>query len=222
MLKNTLLAAVFTAATCASAFAGVTVSSDKRFVFAPPGNSSRPTVHMHLPKKSNTIYSNLATAYPNGLYFSGEGDTLCGPSCALGESIEIAGAFTPSANATVTSISAAIGYIEGTDAFDIALYSDNGGVPGTVLAQGTASSLPTFGECCGLATVKFKKGVALTAGTQYWVAAVTNSKETTTFAAWNLATTDQVDAAPAAQNVNGAGWSAFSTTLPPAFGVFGK
>jgi hypothetical protein len=222
MLKNTLLAAVFTAVTCASAFAGVTVSADKRTVFAPPGNTSRPVIHMHLPKKSKTIYSNLASAYPNGLYFSGEGDTLCGPTCALGESISVAGGFTPTAAASASSVSAAVGYIEGPNEFTIAIYSDTNGVPGTVLASGVAAPLPTFGDCCGLATVKFKKPVALTAGTPYWVVATADSNESATFAAWNLATVDQVDAAPVSYNDNGAGWTSYTSTLPPAFAVYAK
>jgi len=222
MIKQAVLAAVLTAASGVSAFAAsadVTVSADKRVVYAGAHTARQAGVKYHLPPAAGVIYSNLAAKYPDGLYFSGEGDTLSGPTSALGQQYWIAGAFTPTKSAKAMSVTAAIGYIEGTDGITISIYPDAGGVPGnTPLASAVATNLPTFGNCCGLATATFSSGVKLTAGTQYWVAATTDSSQSTTFAAWNLATVDQIDTANVAAN-DGGGWSAFSTTLPPSFSV---
>jgi hypothetical protein len=221
LLASAMAVAVSTAAVAAST-PGVSVSLDKRTVIATPHGTTKITPNFIHTPASKTIYSNLATKYPNGIYFSGEGDTLCGPSCALGESIEVAGGFTPAASATATEVDAAVGYIEGTDSITLAIYSDNSGAPGTALWSGEAKTLPTFGDCCGLASAKIKGGLALTAGTPYWVVATTNKKEATTFAAWNLATTNQITAAPAAYNDNDTGWTSYTTILPPAFAVYSK
>jgi hypothetical protein len=221
LLASAMAVAVSTAAVAAST-PGVSLSLDKRTVTATSHGTTQVTPNFIRKPGSATIYSNLATKYPNGIYFSGEGDTLCGPDCALNESIEVGGAFTPTANATAKEVDAAVGYIEGTDSITLAIYSDNSGVPGTALWSGSTKTLPTFGDCCGLAVAKIKGGLALTAGTQYWVVATTDKKQTTTFAAWNLATTNQITAAPAAYNDNGTGWTGYTTILPPAFAVYSK
>jgi len=61
----------------------------------------------------------------------------------------------------------------------------------------------------------------LTAGTPYWVVVTTDNAETTTFGAWNLTTTEQITAVPAASNT-GSGWGSYMTTLAPAFAVYSK
>lgn len=224
MIKTMMMAAsiaAFSLSAASAAPAGVSVSQDKHIVIAAPHGGS---AYVHVPHraKSATIYSNLASAYPDGTYFSGEGDTVCGINCGLGESIAVAGGFTPAKAATASEVAVAVGYIQGTDEITLAIFSDTSGAPGTVLWSGVAKSLPTFGECCGVATAKIKGGLALTAGTPYWVVVETDAKESTTFAAWNLATTEQVTAAPAAYNNNNAGWTSYTTILPPAFAVYGK
>jgi hypothetical protein len=197
------------------------VSLDKKTVISVQHGSTKAVPNFIHHPKSATIYSNLASAYPDGLYFSGEGDTLCGPSCAIGEQIWVGTQFTPTSTATATEVDAATGYIEGTDEVVLNIYSDASGVPGTALWSGNAKSLPTFGDCCGLATAKIKGGLSLTGGTPYWVVATTNSKDANFFGAWNLATTNQVTGVLAAGN-EGSGWDAYTTTLPPAFAVYSK
>jgi len=224
MIRTFLVAFAVTAAASASAVAaeGISVSQDKHMVIAPAHGTTDMKPNKIHKAKAATIFSNLATAYPNGIYFSGEGATLCGPDCGIGESIAVAGGFTPTATATATEIDAAVGYIEGTDEITFSIYSDDSGAPGTALWSGNAKSLPTFGACCGLTTAKIKDGLSLTAGKPYWVVVSTNAKETTTFAAWNVATTNQITAAPAAYNINSAGWTSSTTVLPPAFAVYSK
>ena len=128
-------------------------------------------------------------------------------------------AFTPTASATAAEVDVAVGYISGANEVTLNIYSDGSGVPGTALWSGVAKALPTFGTCCGLAVAKIKGGLALTKGTPYWVVVTTDKKEATTFAAWSLATVDQIDTANVAQK-SGSGWQAFSTTEPYAFAIY--
>jgi hypothetical protein len=76
-----------------------------------------------------TIFSNLATAYPKGLYFSGAGYTVAGP--ANKPEYEEAVAFTPAANHTLTEIEVPISILAGTsNTLVLTLNADNAGVPG--------------------------------------------------------------------------------------------
>ena len=82
--------------------------------------------------------------------------------------------FTPKVDVHVTTLSAAIGWKSGTKKINLGIYSDNGGTPGGPLAggQGTTADIPDAGTCCELTKVKLPHGgVALAAGTQYWLVA---------------------------------------------------
>jgi hypothetical protein len=166
------------------------------------------------------ILSSLALDYAKGLYFPFYGATIGGPTSQVGL-VETAAAFTPAANVTVTEVDAGVGFVSGVNGVVMSIYSDAGGVPGSSLMDFDASGLPTFGTCCELATAKSKKGVALTAGTQYWFVLSTDAKETTTWDAANAQTTDTVDDSLAASN-EGSGWDAYSTNFLPAFALYGK
>jgi hypothetical protein len=60
-----------------------------------------------------TIFSNLAATYPNGQYWCCTGYNIMGPGQNAGEQW-IAAAFTPTADHTVTTITVAAGYSQGT------------------------------------------------------------------------------------------------------------
>jgi hypothetical protein len=200
----------------------IAFSQDGRLAFVAPHAGPARAGHYTKKPKSATIFSNLATAYPNGLYFSGEGETIYASG---GSSQFVAGGFTPTANATAVEVQVAVGeFGDGKSSYTLSINADASGVPGTVLASTVVTSAAPFGECCGVVTGKFKGGVALTAGTPYWVAVTLDTKQLQAGddGAWNLATTDQVDTAPFAFNPNNTGWVAFPTILPPAFGVFSK
>ena len=64
------------------------------------------------------------------------------------------------------------------------IYSDSGGVVGTVLpgGQGSTNKIPPAGICCQLAQVTLQgAGVALIAGTTYWLVATTDDAAAPTF-----------------------------------------
>jgi hypothetical protein len=168
------------------------------------------------------VFSNIATKYPLGLYFCCSGATISGPTSDLGFQSWPAMQFTPSADASVTEIDAAVEWIEGTDEVDIDLYADAGGVPGTLLKSFKATNLEGNAGCCGFAVGKDKQGIPLTGGTPYWVAVTSDANGTDTFANWMFNSSDQLDALPSAVN-KGAGWVKNGGAVPAAsFAVYGK
>ena len=139
-----------------------------------------------------TIFSNLASEYPNGEFWCCTGYNIMGPSSGIGEQW-MAAAFTPHANHTVTKISVAVGYSQGTtNGAVLSLRQDNNGAPGKTLKGWTLSALPVFGTCCALAEASDPSGIPVSAGQQYWVVLRTNANQLDTVDAWNVDDTDQV------------------------------
>ena len=223
MKKLTLLAAAAAIATTTAAMAAgpanVTTNADGTLSFAHP---TAPSYTPPLAHKKNipAIFENFANAYPKGLYNATNGASLNGPQTIFGQ-IWLAAAFTPTANATVREVDVAAGYINGRKkSLVLHIYADASGIPGTELWSHKVA-LPEFGTCCAIATVGDKAGVALTAGTQYWIGLTTLTDAKDAMAAWNLEVFDQVDYGTDAQN-RGTGWQPGSFMPQFAFGVYGK
>ncbi len=217
-----VLAGLVTASSAAFARDAISFSNDHTLAFASPQRTVKFTPNFVKKPKQSTIFSNLASAYPKGVYFSGEGSTIFAEG---GSSQFVAVGFTPAANATAAEIDVAVGnFGDGNSTYTISINADNAGLPGDALWSGPITSTTLFGDCCGLATVKIKGGLALASGTPYWVAITLSKKQQKAQddGAWNLSTTDQVDPTPFAFNPNNSGWVSSPTTLPPAVGVFSK
>jgi hypothetical protein len=172
-----------------------------------------------------TIFSNLATVYPKGLYWCCEGATISGPNIPpLFIEWWHAAAFTPTFNATMKKVVVSIGYLSGNDTSVIlSINADNAGIPGTVLEQWTVNDLGEAGTCCTVQT-KQSSGVTLTSGQQYWIVASTGQYSDVN-ASWNLADNDQVDFFLNAgyTNQNGSNtWVSSSVNQNVVFGVFGQ
>jgi hypothetical protein len=106
-----------------------------------------------------------------GSYYSSQGDaTISGPTSYEGCGCGVAEQFIPSADATVSRIAAALGYLEGDAHVTLTLYADSGiSKPGQILASGTAIiPLPADGSCCALTIAKIPT-TNLTAGTPVWI-----------------------------------------------------
>ena len=149
---------------------------------AQAGHSDAPTV---------TIFSNLGPSSTD-LYFTGTSITAFNGDCIIGASKPqehfcgrhtgetwLAMPFTPQKNSHATTLQAAVGVFDGTNQFELALFNDDHGTPGTALATVTVTDAPPApakgGTCCDLATaVLGSPGIALTANTQYWVVAKTD------------------------------------------------
>jgi hypothetical protein len=213
MIRKALLASAALAllSSAASAASQAVISKDYMTTMLPHGIQSPLPPEL----RSGGILDNFASKYKDGLYFCCEGGTITGPSFVGGYSYEQAVPFTPTATKSVTTITIGLGYVSGTNSATVALYSDNGGVPGTELASGTASSMPDFGSCCTTAKVKISS-TSVTKGTQYWVVV---SATGNTWTAWNYSTTDQVDEHTYAYNYDGEGWNTTEYILYPTVDV---
>ena len=119
--------------------------------------------------KTKKIFTNFSH-YKLATYFSIWGNTIAQGGSNFPFQTWVAEAFTPAADATVTKIETSAGrQSSGSHGFEISLYSDASGVPGSVLQTVHVDSLPQYGECCDVSTANFMTGVPVTAGTQYWV-----------------------------------------------------
>lgn len=234
MCKKTLFTLTLLALASVTVFAanrdGAVVSKDGRTTIV---TKRTPSVTRTVSNDAGLveIFNNIGTAYPKGSYWCCEGATITGATALSGfpEYWE-AGAFTPSANHTVTKVKVAVGYVEGTNGLVLGLYSDASGVPGTPIKTWKLSGLPNFGSCCTVESKGDSAGVPVKSGTQYWIVLKTNKSESNTWAAWNVNDTDQVDPAPAAfycsSTSGGCGsnnaWTATESVPGPAFAVLGK
>ncbi len=223
MIKKLLVAVavVAFAGTAASAAGvnGATLSKDKRMTsVAHPTSGYTPAQRPFGAGK--LIFSNIGYKYPNGLYFCCYGDTISGSTSAVGQTFWLAASFTPSADAVVKEIDAGVGWVSGTNKVIVTLYDDNGGIPGKVLATGSATGLTSFGSCCGLAILG--DHVRVTGGATYWVSVTTDGANSTTWAAWNLNSTDQINPVTIAAS-DGTTWTNLGGSIPaPGFAVIGR
>lgn len=175
-----------------------------------------------------TIASNFSK-YSLATYFSIWGNTVAQGGSNFPFQTWVGVAFTPTADATVKRIQVAAGrQSSGTNGFEVNLYSDASGVPGTVLGTVHVSNLPTYGQCCQLATANFSTGIPVTAGTQYWVVVSTTAQDTDIYA-WPFNSTDMSNH-PAASwclgsstycGSNSGIWVPYSY-VQLGFGVFGQ
>lgn len=191
-------------------------------------NGGRMTVAMRGPSKFftpavarspklNTIYSNLGTG--SGVYNCCTGWTISATGSLIGAQNWIGEAFTPAADATAVQIDVAVGYVTGSNSVEVAIASDNKGVPGKFLDTWNMANLPTFGTCCTLATVRDgDEGIRLKANTQYWVVVKTGAKSSDTWDAFNL---DNSATGPLSNNT-GAGWKNLGNNQQGAFDVLGR
>jgi hypothetical protein len=165
------------------------------------------------------IFSNLGKSKTN-LYLDTTGWSLSGPTSSDGFTQFVGMAFTPKANSTVKQVEVAAQYISGANQVNLSIYGDTNNAPGTLLVGPvTVTNLPTFGTCCALAIANFGAGVAVTAGTQYWVVADTPSSGTGSDLAgvWDFV----VPPIAGGFNVNGSGWFSNDVNTQSAGEVLG-
>jgi hypothetical protein len=134
-----------------------------------------------VPAGLQVIFGNLGKSQTD-LYSTQGWTTVAGPGCAgLGPAFA-ALPFTPKANSHASQLRVPVSYVEGTNAVNLNIYEDAGGVPGALLVGPlTVTNLPGWATCCSLATANFTP-VALTGGSQYWI--VVNS-DTDFCGTWN-------------------------------------
>jgi len=179
-----------------------------------------------------TIFSNLATKYPNAVYIPLFGQQINGTTFQANYPVNwAAGSFTPTANHTVTRIEIPLELGSGTNSVVLTLNRDNAGLPGAVIKTWNVTDLPATGSCCGLKVVNDAAGIPVTQGQRYWIVVKSNSKDSNAYILWNDQTTNFVDDALFAHycsddsggtcDTNDA-WYSNSSLLNPAFAVLGS
>lgn len=184
------------------------------------------------PEKLVTIFSNLGRAYPDATYYPFAGPPVLGPNNANGgPRLDLAAGFSVTADHTMTKLQVALLYASGTQRADIALYTDNAGVPGTAIKTWKVQNL-TNSVCCDVVTVRAPNGIKLHAGSSYWVVVRADDLGPDTVLRWANNTTDETHGHAFAQYCSsdhggtGCGsdndqWVGFFTAPYPAYGVFG-
>jgi hypothetical protein len=165
-----------------------------------------------------TIYSNLGTG--DSVYNCCTALTSSGPKSFLGQAVEVANAFTPTADLTITQIQGAFGYATGTNAVTVSIRSDNNGVPGAILRQWYPTKLSSLGNCCKLATKNFSEGIPVSGGTQYWLVVRQCLTSTDAWNGWNLNTNNA--SGPFAIRIGSGRFVNQGIQQQGAFGIFGQ
>jgi hypothetical protein len=215
MFKKTLMLTAAFGFAATAALGAPTLSKDGLVTSVAKQPFTGGFYNVRTPKKGLTV---LFDSIGSGGYYCCEGYTISGPSSAIGEQIWAAIQITPTANASVKQIAAGVGYVEGSNAAELAIYKDKGGVPGKMVWSADVSNLPDFGSTGTVTAEASVTHVKLTAGTPIWVAVQTDSNSSDTWDAWNLSNTTD---APLAEN-EGSGWTNYGSTTAGGVTLYGK
>jgi len=165
-MKKTLICLFVIALSCSLVFGQAKLSGRMTIT---KEQSAVHTPSQAAPAGLKKIYSNLGKK--NDPYLDTNGWTIAGPNAGIGVVQYIGIPFTPKANSHVVETRVAVEWVTGDNQVNLSLHSDNGGIPGAVMAGPvTVTNLGVFGTCCILAIADFPS-TAVNAGTQYWIVA---------------------------------------------------
>lgn len=220
ILVAALAAAAFVRVSQAADAPDFSLSKDHAMTFATRTSRVAEQFVQSHPAGIVPIYSNIAYEFPKGPYIAGNGWTVSGPQSFPSGQWWVGAQFTPKKSTTLVEADVALGYMSGTEGLVLNLYTDESGLPGTLLASFKIRKLPVFGSCCALVRAYSTTGIPLTGGTPYWLTAETNAAEADESAAWAVNEIDQVDSGINAVN-HGSGWLPTQLAPAPAFALFG-
>jgi len=165
----------------------------------------------------STLYSNLGT---DPVYQCCNGWTVSGTG-TVGTSFTSANEFTAMASGSISQIDIGVGYVTGVNSFYAALYTDNGGLPGSQLwREDNLSSSQNFGGCCGLVTITGITGVSLTAGESYFLVLGPEDVGDTSWLAWNYS--NSATGLDLFSTDGGSNWVSNGTQPQGAFDIIGS
>jgi hypothetical protein len=128
------------------------------------------------------FYNNLGTG-GNPYQCGPTGWPVAGSASPLLQSFTQAAGFTSQNSGSVSRIDVGVNLVSGVNSFYVALYTNNAGLPGTLIARWDNLSA---GRCPGLVTITGITGLTLTAGTQYFLVVGPMGLSSTTYEVWNL------------------------------------
>ncbi len=138
-----------------------------------------------------SAFANADVAFNNfdsgDTFNTGTGWTISGLSSAVGTQFVQGEQFKSATTGNLSSITIAMGYVTGTNAGSVTLYSDAGGTLGSALGTYGLSSMGAFGSSYTPSFIGVGSGPVLTAGSMYWLVATSASDA---WLAWNWSTTD--------------------------------
>jgi hypothetical protein len=217
MLKNLLMLTAAFGLTATAALAAPTngmLSNGAAVTTVTRAHGTGGFYHAHAPKGGTVVFDSIGT----GGYNCCDGWTISGPTSPIGEQIWTAIQITPAVSGKLKQIVAGVGYVEGANSAELAIYSDASGLPGTMLWSKDVSGLPGFGTTSTTTVAAKVKKVSITANTPIWVAVQTDTNSSNTWDAWNESETTN---APLAQNT-GSGWTNFGSNPAGAVTLYGK
>lgn len=166
-----------------------------------------------------TLFSDLGPI--TGRYSCCEGWTIAG-SGGLGVSFTAADLFTVagSGNFDITQIDLGVNYISGDNLIYASILTNDGGVPGSQVANAYWGNLAGVVRCCNLITIPVS-GVTLTGGQSYFMVVGPMNLSSSTFEAWNWNIIG-ISGLGLYSNDGGNTWTTEGTLQPPgAFDVLG-
>lgn len=168
---------------------------------------------------STTFFSDLG---PSGdVYQCCSGGWTVSGVGTLGTSYTAANQFTALASGSISQIDIGISYVAGVNSFYAALFTDNGGLPGSELGRwDNLSSTQPLGGCCGLVTISGISGISLTAGESYFLVLGAMDVNDTSFLVWNL-NNQSANGLDLYSTDGGATWGSNGTQTIGAFDIIG-
>jgi hypothetical protein len=171
-----------------------------------------------------TDFDNFDIKYSQAPYTPWNGYLLCGAGDAGdcgGAATEMAMAFTtlPTGSQYAKGLDVALSVVSGTGGATVAIYSDNGGAPGSALAGSSqhVTAVTPFGTLGPILQAVYQKHVALANSTQYWMVVTPDSGAAL---AWDIEDTDYTDSFLAAAQAGSGAWEPSSlSAYVPAFDI---
>ena len=198
-----------------AALIALVISATSLFAQQPASKAVTPA--QEAPAGLVKIFGNLG---PKTSAFISGGWFVSGPNYSSGKHF-VAMPFTAKANSTVTQVQVAVQYnASGANQVNMSVYTDNGGIPGTVIGGPTTiTNLSNCCVCCTLTIGNFSPGVHVVANAKYWLVADTPSSGTGSdfLGVWNW-----VPPSTTKVGTNHTGWVSFGADIQePAGAIYG-
>jgi hypothetical protein len=128
--------------------------------------------------RADMIYSNFGPGQTYSLTgYSVSGGVSGSPGPPNGFGFAIAESFTPSGDFLFGSAELPLVYLSGPNDFTVALMTDAGGQPGTILESFSLTDAPPYSSP-GVSTFVSTTNTPLDAGTTYWIVAIPGDRNT--------------------------------------------